>query len=135
MEVLKRRSTWAWTIRIAVSAMFVVSGLAKLFPITPFEKQLFDLLGGSFCTAQYLARLIVALEFAIAVGILQRHFLKRYLFLKTTRQRFRFEWCLTSQFSTFQAFATTERNLAHEWAKVHGRGSHDAGARADRQCG
>ena len=79
MEVLKRRSTWAWTIRIAVSAMFVVSGLAKLFPITPFEKQLFDLLGGSFCTAQYLARLIVALEFAIAVGILQRHFLKRFV--------------------------------------------------------
>ena len=59
--------------------MFVVSGLAKLFPITPFEKQLFDLLGGSYCTAQYLARLIVALEFAIAVGILQRHFLKRFV--------------------------------------------------------
>jgi uncharacterized membrane protein YphA (DoxX/SURF4 family) len=79
MEMLSRRSFWAWAIRIAIAGMFVVSGLAKLFPITPFEKQLFDLLGGSYCTAQYLARLIVALEFAIAVGILQRHFLKRFV--------------------------------------------------------
>jgi len=79
MEFLKRRSTWSWALRILVAAVFFVSGLAKLFPITAFEKQIFDLFGGAFCNAQYLARFILSLEFAIAVGMLQPHFFKRFV--------------------------------------------------------
>lgn len=79
MEFLKHRSTGSWILRILVAAVFFVSGLAKLFPITAFEKQIFDLLGGAFCNAQYLARFILALEFAIAVGMLQPHFFKRFV--------------------------------------------------------
>ena len=79
MEFLKHRSAWSWALRILVAAVFFVSGLAKLFPITAFEKQIFDLFGGAFCNAQYLARFILSLEFAIAVGMLQPHFFKRFV--------------------------------------------------------
>lgn len=73
------RPVVAWVLRIAIAVLFFVSGLAKLFPITAFEKQIFDLFDVAFCHAQYFARFILALEFAIAIGLLQPHYLKRFV--------------------------------------------------------
>lgn len=47
--------------------------------VWPFEKQLVDLDLFSWCSAPYFARLIIALEIAIGIGILQNHFLKRFV--------------------------------------------------------
>ena len=55
------------------------SGIAKMFPIWAFEKQIVDLGLASWCTAAYLARLIIALEIAIAIAILQPHYLKSFV--------------------------------------------------------
>jgi len=54
----------------------MVSGIAKLFPVWAFEKQLVDLGIASWCYAPYLARFIIAFELSIGVAILQPHFLK-----------------------------------------------------------
>jgi len=66
-----------WAIRILIFLIFMVSGVAKLFPIWAFEKQLVDLGITSWCYAPYLSRLIIALELSIGILILQPHFLKR----------------------------------------------------------
>jgi len=66
-------------VRIIISALFLLSAVAKLFPIWAFEKQLVDLGIVDWCTAPYLARLIIALEVAIAIGILQNHFIKSFV--------------------------------------------------------
>ena len=65
-----------WTIRIIIFALFLLSAVAKMFPIWAFEKQIVDLGLASWCQASYLSRLIIALELAIAFAILQPHFLK-----------------------------------------------------------
>ena len=66
-------------VRIIISALFLLSAVAKLFPIWAFEKQLVDLGIVDWCSAPYLARLIIALEVAIAIGILQNHFIKSFV--------------------------------------------------------
>ena len=53
--------------------------LAKSFPIWAFEKQLVDLGIVNWCNAPYLARLIIALETAIAIAILQKHYIKSFV--------------------------------------------------------
>lgn len=63
-------------IRIIISGLFILSAVAKLFPIWAFEKQLVDLGIVDWCLAPYLSRLIIALETAIAIAILQKHYLK-----------------------------------------------------------
>ncbi len=68
-----------WSIRIFIFIMFMVSGIAKMFPIWAFEKQFVDLGFASWCNAPYFARFIIALEIAIGIGILQPHFLKRFV--------------------------------------------------------
>jgi thiol-disulfide isomerase/thioredoxin len=68
-----------WTIRIIIFALFMLSGISKMFPIWTFEKQIVDLGLASWCVASYLARLIIALEIAIAVAILQPHYLKTFV--------------------------------------------------------
>ena len=67
----------AWTIRILVFVLFIVSALAKMFPLWAFEKQLVDLDIASWCQAPYLARLILGVELALGIAILQPNFLKR----------------------------------------------------------
>jgi thiol-disulfide isomerase/thioredoxin len=67
----------AWAIRILVFVLFVVSAVAKMFPIWAFEKQLVDLNVASWCTAPYFSRLLIGVELALGIAILQRHFLKR----------------------------------------------------------
>ena len=66
-------------LRIVVSALFLLSAVAKMFPIWAFEKQLWDLGIVDWCQAPYLSRLILALEVAIAIGILQRHYLRSFV--------------------------------------------------------
>jgi hypothetical protein len=64
-------------VRILVFLLFIVSGVAKMFPIWAFEKQLVDLDIASWCSAPYFSRLIIALEIAIGIAILQNHFIKK----------------------------------------------------------
>lgn len=66
-----------WTIRIIVCILFLLSGVAKMFPLWAFEKQLVDLGICDWCWAHYLARCIIGFEIAIGIAILQKHFLKR----------------------------------------------------------
>ena len=72
-----------WTLRIIVFALFVVSALAKMFPIWAFEKQLVDLGIASWCSAPYFARLLLGVELAIGIAILQPHYLKRIVIPST----------------------------------------------------
>lgn len=66
-------------VRIIISALFLLSAVAKSFPIWAFEKQLVDLGIVDWCSAPYFSRLIIALEVAIAIGILQNHFIKSFV--------------------------------------------------------
>ncbi len=66
-----------WVIRILISGVFLLSAVTKLLPLWAFEKQLVDLGLTDWCWSHYIARLIIALEFAIGFGILQKHFVKR----------------------------------------------------------
>jgi len=66
-------------VRILISALFLLSAVAKSFPVWAFEKQLVDLGMVDWCQAPYLARLIIALETAIAIAILQNHFIKSFV--------------------------------------------------------
>jgi thiol-disulfide isomerase/thioredoxin len=68
-----------WTARIVVSILFLVSAVSKMFPLWMFEKQLVDLGICGWCDAPYFSRLLIALEAAIGIAILQRHFLKRFV--------------------------------------------------------
>ncbi len=67
----------SWSIRILIFVVFILSGVAKLFPIWAFEKQLVDLGITSWCYAPYLSRFIIALELSIGILILQSHYIKR----------------------------------------------------------
>lgn len=66
-----------WIIRIIIFLLFVVSAVAKMFPIWAFEKQLVDLGIASWCGAHYLARLLIGFELAIGIAILQPYLLRR----------------------------------------------------------
>jgi thiol-disulfide isomerase/thioredoxin len=68
-----------WTARIVVSILFLVSAVSKMFPMWMFEKQLVDLGVCGWCDAPYFSRLLIALELAIGIAILQRHFIKRFV--------------------------------------------------------
>ena len=73
--------------RILISILFFVSAIAKMIDFTwtkgfsktiwMFEKQLVDLDIATWCSAPYLARVIIAIEIAIAFAILQNHFIKK----------------------------------------------------------
>lgn len=68
-----------WTARIVVSVLFLLSAVSKMFPIWMFEKQLIDLGFADWCSSPYYVRLIIALELAIGIAILQKHWLKRFV--------------------------------------------------------
>jgi len=73
----------AWSLRILIFALFVFSGIAKMFPIWPFEKQLIELGFADWYTAPYYARLIIGVELTLGIAILQPHFLKRLVIPST----------------------------------------------------
>jgi len=68
------------TIRILVFLLFLVSGIAKMFPLWAFEKQLVDLGFATWCSAPYFVRMLIALELAIGIAILQKYHLKKIVF-------------------------------------------------------
>lgn len=79
----------AWTLRIVVGLLFIVSALAKLskselldspyFAISTFEvKQLYTL-GFSQTIAPYFSRILIGIELALGILLLQKHYLKRFI--------------------------------------------------------
>ena len=74
----------AWTIRIIIAFLFVVSAIAKMYPspyfaISTFEvKQLYSL-GFSENVAPFFSRILIGIELALGFLILQKHFLKNFL--------------------------------------------------------
>lgn len=77
------KSNIIWALRFLVAALFVFSAIAKMFPLWAFEKQLVDLGLMSWCNAHYFARLLIALELALGVAIIQPNFLKRIVLPST----------------------------------------------------
>jgi len=71
----------AWGIRIIISFLFLLSAIAKLYPspyfaISTFEvKQLYPM-GFSESFAPYFSRILIGIEFALGILILQKNFLR-----------------------------------------------------------
>ncbi|UGS22723.1 DoxX family protein [Flavobacterium channae] len=72
----------SWILRLVISALFIVSAIAKLYPspyfsISTFEvKQLYPL-GFSEGFAPYFSRILIGIEFALGIAILLNHYLKK----------------------------------------------------------
>lgn len=75
----KNKQILLWTARVVVAVLFLFSGISKMYKIWMFEKQLVDLGLTDWCWAPYVARFIIALEMAIGVAVLQKHWLKRFV--------------------------------------------------------
>ncbi|WP_333601070.1 MauE/DoxX family redox-associated membrane protein [Flavobacterium sp.] len=77
---LSKKNT-AWGIRILISFLFLLSAVAKLYPspyfaISTFEvKQLYPM-GFSEGFAPYFSRILIGIEFALGLLILQKNFLR-----------------------------------------------------------
>ena len=72
----------SWILRLIISALFIVSAVAKLYPspyfaISTFEvKQLYSL-GFSEGFAPYFSRILIGIEFALGIAILLKDYLKK----------------------------------------------------------
>lgn len=72
----------AWSIRVIISFLFLISAVAKLYPspyfaISTFEvKQLYPM-GFSEDLAAYFSRILIGIEFALGILILQKNFLRK----------------------------------------------------------
>jgi hypothetical protein len=72
----------AWSLRVLIAFLFLISAVAKMYPspyfaISTFEvKQLYPM-GFSELTAAYFSRILIGIEFALGILLLQSHFLKR----------------------------------------------------------
>ena len=72
----------SWILRLTISALFIVSAVAKLYPspyfaISTFEvKQLYPL-GFSEGFAPYFSRILIGIEFALGIAILLKDYLKK----------------------------------------------------------
>ncbi|MQP23592.1 protein tlpB [Flavobacterium sp. LMO8] len=72
----------SWILRLIISALFILSAVAKLYPspyfaISTFEvKQLYTL-GFSESVAPYFSRILIGIEFALGILILINHHLKK----------------------------------------------------------
>lgn len=80
----KIRKYLPWTLRILMGALFLFSAYAKLYPspnmsLGTFEAKQLLPMGFSEGFASYFSRFIVAAEFAIGLGLLQPHYLKRFV--------------------------------------------------------
>lgn len=79
---LQQKNTLTWALRGLLAFMFLFSGVAKLYPspnfaLTTFEvKQLLPM-GFSASSAAYFSRILIGCEFALGIGLLQPHFLKK----------------------------------------------------------
>ena len=72
----------SWILRLIISALFLLSAVAKLYPspyfaISTFEvKQLYPL-GFSEGFAPYFSRILIGIEFALGIAILLKDYLKK----------------------------------------------------------
>ena len=77
-----KKENISWILRIIISALFILSAVAKLYPspyfaISTFEvKQLYPL-GFSEGFAPYFSRILIGIEFALGICILLNHYLKK----------------------------------------------------------
>src|SRR6478609_2545536 len=75
------KNTISWGIRYVISFLFLLSAVAKLYPspyfaISTFEvKQLYPM-GFSEGFAPYFSRILIGIEFALGLLILQKNFLR-----------------------------------------------------------
>lgn len=75
------KNTISWAIRYVISFLFLLSAVAKLYPspyfaISTFEvKQLYPM-GFSEGFAPYFSRILIGIEFALGILILQKNFLR-----------------------------------------------------------
>ena len=74
----------AWTIRVVVSFLFIISAIAKMYPspyfaISTFEvKQLYPMgFSGEF--APYFSRILIGIELALGFLLLQKNYLKNFI--------------------------------------------------------
>ena len=77
-----KKENLSWILRLIISALFIVSAVAKLYPspyfaISTFEvKQLYPL-GFSEGFAPYFSRILIGIEFALGIAILLKDYLKK----------------------------------------------------------
>ena len=77
-----KKENLSWILRLIISALFIVSAVAKLYPspyfaISTFEvKQLYPL-GFSESFAPYFSRILIGIEFALGIAILLKDYLKK----------------------------------------------------------
>ncbi len=80
----KSRSYFSWMIRLIISILFIVSAVAKMYPspyfaISTFEvKQLYPL-GFSENIASWFSRILIGIELALGILILQNNFLRKLI--------------------------------------------------------
>lgn len=72
-----KHTALTWSLRFIIFALFIVSAVAKMFPVWAFDKQLVDLGITSWCQAPYFTRALLGIELAIGIAIMQPHFLRR----------------------------------------------------------
>ncbi|MFQ3579765.1 MAG: DoxX family protein [Bacteroidales bacterium] len=68
-------------IRILVGVVFIVSAFMKLYPTEPIEIYLFSHLPFNWNTSTVLARLLIAGEFFIGIGLISNILKRKFLFL------------------------------------------------------
>lgn len=73
------KNTIGWILRVLISLLFLISAVAKMDPIWGFERQMVDLGIADWCSAPYLARIMLGIELAVAIAILQPHYLKKFV--------------------------------------------------------
>jgi thiol-disulfide isomerase/thioredoxin len=77
------KNSIGWILRILISLLFLVSAVAKMDPIWGFERQMVNLGIADWCSAPYFARIMLGIELAVAIAILQPHFLKKLVIPST----------------------------------------------------
>tara|TARA_B100000809_G_scaffold71630_1_gene69246 strand:+ start:1581 stop:2465 length:885 start_codon:yes stop_codon:yes gene_type:complete len=70
-------------LRILIGLTFIVSGVAKLYPIEPFEIVFIDLGIANFYTAPFLARLLIVFEIFLGLSIIFNLWLKNIIYYLT----------------------------------------------------
>ena len=68
-------------LRILIGIVFIVSGLAKLYPIEPFEIVFVDLGISNWIAASIIARLVIVFELFLGLSIIFNFWLKNWIVL------------------------------------------------------
>jgi uncharacterized membrane protein YphA (DoxX/SURF4 family) len=76
---MQYNKTIHWILRVIIAALFIISGISKLFPISAFEKQLVDLGITNWCFAPLFARGLIVFELFLGLSFLQNHFFKKLI--------------------------------------------------------